>query len=322
MTTTWQSLSGTSFANPELSKQGRQVNEKILTLLNVVDPAGDLFLGKKSGDTVAFRIYGRIAGESTTAIAEQDTIPFTDLPEFHGTGSVDRYGIAIRWTGEREDLDRLDTESPIVNALREHNGRVESKLIYNELVAGRSFGYVPLTATTADFQTDGTLGSAAAVPFTFWHAQNIAKNLIKNNTPFADGENYVCTSSTTMYFDMLMDREAQGFIDVKKYASGGAEGVLRNEKGMVGQLRLVLENHTLDDGIGTGSAFGSGFVTGAEAIKELPVYPMELRATMDLGGDFANQKAIAWQMLKGFKVAFNFSTHGQGSVLHYATSGL
>lgn len=318
----WTAISSTIYGQPELSSQARMINELVTKLLDLVDPSDEFFIGKKSGDSVGFRLVGRISGTADTPIGEFDPVPFMDPPEYVGTGTVDRYAHAIAWTGERADLDRLDNEDTYIKALREHNSRTVNKLIYNALVAGRSFGYVPLTATTANFTTDGTLTGANASPLSFWHMQNITKNLIKRNVPFFDGENYLAALSTTAKFNIAMDTQSGGWIDVKKYASSGAEGVLKNEVGSVGQIRCILDNDVLNDGIGTGSAFGSGFVVGDEAVKEMQVYPMHFRYNDNLGGDFGNQAGIAWQMLLGYKACWNYTSHGQGSICHIATNGL
>lgn len=316
----WTEIDGTIYGNPKLSSQARMVSAKMTKLNDLVDPADDFALGKKSGDSVGFRLVGRISASATTPIGEFTPVPFTKPPYYTGTGTVDRYAQAIAWTGEMEDLDRLDVEDTNVRALNEHYGRTRNSLIDTALTSGRSFTYVSKTSSTYDFNTDGTVTDTAGAAFTLFHAQNLARLLQKNNVPYADGENYILAASVTLKFELLQDAGNQGFVDVKKYAASGAEGILKNEIGTVAQFRVIVDNDALADGIGTGSAFGSGFVCGYEAIKELMVYPMHFRYNGNLGGDFANQKGIAWQSLEGWVVPWNFTTHGQGSICHITSA--
>lgn len=319
----WSSIGSTIYGNPKLSSQARMINEKVTRLLELVSPSKEFYIGKKSGDSVGMRVVGRIPGTADSPIVEGDTVPFGDPPEYHITGQVYRYAHAIAWTGEREDLDRLDNQSTYVKALREHNSRTINKLIYDELVSGRSYTYVPTAAATGEFRTDGSFNSEVAdSPLSFWHAQNIVKNLIKNNVPFFDGENYLAALSTTAKFNVAMDTQSGGWIDVKKYAASGAEGVLQNEVGTVGQIRCILDNDVVDDGVGTSSLYGSGFVVGDEGIHEMQVYPMEFRYNDNLGGDFGNLAGVAWQMLLGYKSIWNHTAHGVGGVCHIGSDGL
>jgi N4-gp56 family major capsid protein len=214
----------------------------------------------------------------------------------------------------------MDVEDAYVKTLNDHAARTINQLIKAELVSGRSYTYVPLTATTADYNTDGTVTSEAAVAFKLWHVQNLAKSIKKSNMAPADGQNYFMAASPTLEFDILQDAGVNGFVDVKKYASGGAEGILDNEIGKVGKFRIVCDNHALDDGVGAGSAFGTAYFVGYEGVKELMVYPVHLRYNGNIGDDFGNLRGIAWQCLCGWKTIWDHDTHGQGSVGHVGST--
>lgn len=318
----WQEITGSIYGNPELSKKARLIARKSTRLMEAVDPPEEFALGKKSGDTVGFRLVGRLTDDSTTALGEFQKLPLTKPPIYHATGSVNRYGLAIAWTGSRADLDRLDVEDMNINVLKDQLALTINKLISTTLVAGRSYTYVAQTASTFTWATDGTVAQTAAIAFSRFHATKVVLKATQVNMPPADGQNYFFFCSPEIEADLLNDVSGNGYVDVAKYASGGAEGVLNGEVGRVGRLRLIVDNdsNSVAQGIGSGSAFGSGFILGAEAIRSIMVYPPEFRVNTNLGNDFGNQSGIAWQTLEGWKVPWNYTTHGQGSVIHYTSA--
>jgi N4-gp56 family major capsid protein len=316
----WAEIESGIYGQPQLSNQARIISEKEMRLFELVTPGEDFYLGKQAGDTIGFRLVGRISGTATTALSEYQKIPMVKPPTYDAQATAARYGIAVPWTGLREDLDRLDVEDTVIATLREHSARTHNALIYNALVAGRSFSYVALTASSGNFTTGGPSGTAAA-DFSAFHARKIKLNMTKNNVPFADAESYHAVISPTMYMGMFADSTAvTGFVDVKKYAADGADGLLNGEIGKYMSTRYIEDNDALPDAIGSGSAFGSGFFCGFDACREVPVYPMRLLANLNLGGDFGQQKAIAWVSLLAYKTVWIHSTHGQGAVVHYTTA--
>lgn len=320
MSELWSSIEGSIYGNPELSKQSRLIAMKQMMLIDAVDPAGEFALNKKSGDKVGFRLTGRISDTSETPLGESQKIPFGKPPIYHGTGQVFRYGFAIPWTGQRADLDRLDVENTNIRTLREHAARTINKLIYDVLVAGRSFTYVAKTSSTYAWKDDGSVADAAVADFSLFHLRKMKLMAKKRNIPTADGKNHFLYGSPRMEDGLLNDTGANGFVDVSKYASGGAEGILAGEIGKIAGTRIVIDNDVLPDDIGTGSVYGSGFMLGEEAAKEMMVYPVHFRANMNLGGDFGNQQALAWQCMLGYKSIWNYTSHGQGSIVHYTSS--
>lgn len=318
-TLSWAEVDATTYGNPELSTKARFISDYEMALFDAVTPGEDFYLGKQSGDSVAFRLYGRISGTGTTPLTEFQKVPMTSIPSYVGSATVYRRGIAVPWTGLREDLDRLDTESSVVWGLRDHSARTHNELIYNELVASRSWCYNATTSSTYGFQETSPAGAAGAA-FSLFHARKIALQLSKQNVPFADGKMYHAFISPTMHNNLFDDTGANGFVDVAKYANAGADGILNGEVGKLMNVRYSVDNHIIPDAIGTGSAFGSGFFLGFDAVREVIVYPMQLLANMNLGGDFGQQKAIAWLSLLAYKVAWIKASHGQGTVVHYTST--
>lgn len=318
----WSEISGTILGQPELSKQTRMKARKMTRLREAVDPATEFNLGKKSGDRVGFKLLGDLPfGTADTPLNETQKVPFAKPPEFTGTGRIYRRAQAIAWTGTRADLDRMDVEDGNIRSLRNHFARVDNKIIYDALLAGRSFTYVAQSASTYTFLSDGTVTQQAQAGFSRFHANKMALELRRKNVPPADGNGYIFFVSPTIEDDLLNDTASNGFIDVKKYANSGAEGILRNEIGRIGPFRVVVDNDRMADQIGQNSVRGSGIVVGFEAIKEiLGPYPVHLRANLNLGGDFGNQAGIAWQSMHGYVVPWNYTTHDQGSVLHYTST--
>lgn len=312
--TTWSQVQGTVYANPELSKKLRVISEKSMKCSALVQPAEDLNLGKKAGEAVALRLMGRISDSGTTALGETTPVPFSRVPEYYLTATVNRYARAVAWTGSMQDLDRMDVKDKTIKALGEHHARTVNAIVYSILVAGRSFAYRPLTASTGTFNTDGTSAGAPTAVMSLWHMQNIARNLLKNNTPYADGNNYLSVISPTLKFNIIQDTAVGGWTDVKKYAPGGVEGVLKNELGSMCNIRFFEDNDAIPDG----ATYGAGFIVGYDAIREVPVYPMHLRFNGNVGDDFGNQQAICWQMLCTWKAIWNFTAHGQGGICHLA----
>lgn len=322
MASTWADLGSGDYTNPELSSKARMLQALESRFFDIVEPADDLALGKNHGDKVAWKIFGRVSGTATSPLTENQTVPFAVLPEYEVSTTVYERGLALSYTGQREDLDRLSIKDPIIKALKDSSSRTHNKLIYDALAAGRSFCYTALTASTRNFTTNGTPTGTAAIGFSAFHAREVVKDLEKVNTPKFDGKGYVCIGSPTMIHGLITDTASGGFIDVKKYTSE-ADGLLTGEIGSFFGTRYIKDNDVLNgslDAIGTGSAFGSGFFLGAEACKEITVYPMELRANSNLGGDFGRQAGIAWLSLLGYKTVKNYTAHGEGTVCHYTTA--
>lgn len=318
---TWEQITGTVFGNEELSKQARMVAHKMMVMKDAVEPASEFLIGKNSGDSVGFRLYGRIPLSSAdTALQETEKVPFGEVPTFHGTGTINRRAFAVPWTGTREDLDRLDVESAIVRALRDHAARVENKVIYDAAVAGRSFSYVADTTSTFEFTTTGTPGVGASSDFLLFHARKLKLSATQNNIPTFDGSNWLFIGSPLIEDGLNSDVAAQGWVDVAKYAPAGAEGALRGEIGRVQRMRFAIDNDIIDDSIGDANAFGSGFLFGEDAIKEMMVYPFHFRVNMNVGDDFGNNKAIAWQSFVDYVVPWNFTSHGDGRIVHYTST--
>lgn len=321
-TQTWAAIEGSIYGNAELSQSARMSPYYQMALFDAVEPASEFNIGKQSGDKVGFRIYGRVAlGAAATALQETEKIPYGTLPTFHVSAQVFRRAFAMSWTGTREDLDRLDLENAIMKALTEHAARVNNKIIYDELVANYSFWYVALTSSTLGFGTNGTVSGTAAAAFSLFHLRKLKLKATQYNIPKFDGQNWLFIGSPNIEDGLNSDVAAQGFVDVAKYAPGGANGALQGEIGKVQQTRFVIDNTPeFADAIGSGSAFGSGFMLGEDAIKEVMVYPMHFRANMNVGDDFANQKGLAWQSMLDYVVPWNYTTHADARYIRYTSA--
>lgn len=321
MSSTWADWGSGVYGNEELSDKGRHRAALKTRLDEATDKASDFNVGRKSGDKVTCRIYGEITEDATAPLGELHRIPMGKPAQYEVTGQIYLRGFATPWTSTLEDLDRLNVESAMVKSLSNHAAKTHNTCIFNELVSGRSFTYVPRTATTGEFNAAGAVAHQATAPWSLWHAQNVSLELERRNVPPAEGINFFAFVSPTIWYNALQDRESGGLTDVKKYASGGAEGILNNEVGSYANARYVIDNHAITDRIGAGTAYGSGFILGLEAIQELMgPFPMHFRANMNLGGNFGLQQAIAWVSFQGWKVLWNYATHGQGSVLHITST--
>lgn len=319
MAFTWADLGGSTYANPELSKQAEFISAKQSKVQQLAVSAGPLGLGKNHGDTVAMKIFGRISTSATTALSENAKVPMTTFPEYTVTATVYQRGIAVPWTKLREDLDRLDVNDTVIHALREHSSRTHNELAYNALVSGRSFCYTATSSSAGNFTTNGSPSGTTASNLYSYHYRDIRKNLMKYNVPAADGDNYVACITPSQYMTLLGDSTAGGFVDVAKYGSK-AEGLLNGEVGSYMKIRFVVDNDIIPDNIGSGSAYGSGFITGLDALREITVQPMMLIANMNVGGDFNRQRAVAWLSLMGWKVPWNYTSHGEGRVCHITSA--
>lgn len=323
MSSSWVSVGGTTFVNPELSKKVRMVSRYQTKMYQVVDPASEFNIGKKSGESVSIRVRGRHTVLSTTALTEFQPIPLQDSPEYYVTATAYRRGAGTAYTGVRADLDRIDTESEVIEALRDQAARTKDKVIYDILVAAHDLWYVALTASTFGFGTNGTPSGTEAVAFTRFHLNKLILKATQYNIPYFDGSNYVFLCSPIIEENVQNDTATNGFVDVAKYDPSRVQGLLAGEFGKLGKVRMVMDNSadlTAWDGVGTGSAFGTGFLCGGDFCKEIMVYPMHFRFQENLGQDFGNQHAIGWQELCGYKVLWNYTAHGQSSFIHYTTA--
>lgn len=322
MSLSWAELASGVYVNPELSDQVRVQAAKKTRLFELVTPAEDFALGKQSGDKVAFKLAARISGTAETALSEFQKIPMYNITQYEAQVQVFRRGIAVPWTKLREDLDRVTVNDLVVQSLREHSARTHNKIISDALVAGASYAYVATGAATKNIATNGTPAASATVPFTAYHARQIKLYLTQQNVPFADGETYHAVCSPTMIMNLFDDVGVNGFVDVKKYSPGGADGALNGEVGSYMGIRFMEDNdsNAVADLIGTGSEFGSGFICGYDACREVIVYPMELIYSDNLGGDFGQQRGVAWVSLLGYKTVWVYASHGQGVVLRYTST--
>ena len=322
MPQTWNSIESSIYGNAELSNRARMIAYKKMTLLDAVEPAGEFALGRKSGDTVGFRLVGRLTTLATTALLETQTVPFQTPPVYHGTAVVARYATAIPWTGTRADLDRLDVEDTNIRTLRDHSARTHNSLINTALVNGRSFTYV-CTGSTASpthaWLDDGTVAGTAARNPQLYDLRKLKLRAVQNNIPPADGKSYWLYGSPQVEDGIISQTDDQSWTDIAKYGPSGSEGVLRGEIGMISSIRVAIDNDVIDDSAGA-TSYGSGFLLGEEAVKEVMVYPSHFRANMNLGGDFGNQQALAWQSMLAYTVIWNYTSHGQGQVVHITSA--
>lgn len=328
MSKTWAEISGGIYGNPELSKQELAIAYRRMKLADAVTPSKEFAIGKRSGDKVGWRLLGRISALATTALTENQKVPFAKAPEYTATATVSRYALAIATTSVRKDVDRIDVDEANIRVLRDNMARTHNYLIWAALVAGRSFCYVATgtaSSPTNSFTTNGTPSGTAARGIQLYDIRQMQFRADQYNIPPADGENYYLYVSPSVKQAFLLDTGSNGFVDVSKYASGGAEGILNGEIGRVGQCRVVMDNDAMNqagvsEGIGTGSAFGTAFMLGEDAVKEVMVYPPHFRLNMNISNDFQNQAGVAWQSLLTYAVEWNYTTHGQGSIIHYVTA--
>ena len=328
MSETWSELSSGYWGNPELSKKELAIAYRMMRLADAVTPSSEYALGKQSGDKVAWRLVGRITQSGTTPILETQKVPFGKPTEYTATSTVYRYAFAIATTALRKDLDRINVDEVNIRTLREHLARTYNALIYAALVAGRSFAYVAtgsVSSPTNTFTTTGTPSGTLNRRFIRYDIVKLARYAEQYNIPPADGEGYIMFVSPSIKEDIMLDTAVNGFIDVKKYASGGAEGVMNGEIGSAGGIRFVVDNDAMNvsgtsEGMGTGSAFGTGFFLGENAIKDVVVYPPHFRLNMNLSNDFNNQAGICWQGLQTWACEWNYTSHGQGQIIHYTTA--
>lgn len=322
MPQSWSEIESGVYGNEELSKNMRMIAPLRAKLLDAVEPGSEFNLGKKSGDKVAVRLVGRISTLATSPLSEFTKIPVSKQPEYEATATVYRRGFGINWTGTREDLDRLDVKNKNIETLRDHSARTHNQVISTAAAAGRSFTYCATTSSAYAFRTDGTVVATANANFSLFHARKLALEADRYNIPPADGEGYFFYATPTIRDNILLDTGTNGFVDIAKYDPSKVGGILNGEIGKVGNLRVVIDNTgAMDDSIGTGSAFGSGFIFGDEALKEvLGPYPVHFRANPNYGGDFGFQKAIAWASFLGYFSPWNYTAHGQGSIIHYTSA--
>ena len=316
----WTEIQSGLWGQPELSKKLRMISRKQTKMYEAVDKATEFNLGKKSGDKVAVRLVGRIATLADTALNEYQKLPFGAAPEYTKQITVYRRGFATSWTGSRADLDRADVDNKSIEALRDQAARTLNKVCYDAAVAGRSFCYNALTASTYGFQGTGSPVGLAVSNYNLYHYRKMKLQAKKYNIPPADGQNWFFVGSPQVEDGLFSDTGTNSFVDVSKYDPSRTAGLLAGEIGKLGSVRFVIDNDVIPDNIGTGSVYCSGFLFGQEALKEVMVYPMHLRYNGNLGGEFGNQQAIAWQAMFGIDTIWNYGSHGQANYIHMTST--
>jgi len=316
MAATWTEISAGVYGNPELSMKARHLAAKQTRMFEVVSPATDFNIGKNSGDRVTTRIVGRLTTLGDTALTELQPVPTFQTPIYEVTGQIYRRALGVLWTGSRADLDRLSVRDETIKALRDNAARTRNKVIYDAFVAQRSFGYVPTSAATRTFTSDGTLAAVSNSPFNWWHAIMLTKDLDNVNSPPADGNNRIMIGRPELESDLLAGSSLTQFVDIARYSEGMVGEILNGEVGKIGRLRLIIDNDVFP--LTTTNSNATAFVCGFEAMKQiLGPYPLHFRVQLNVGMDFGNQSGIAWQSMEGFKTPKTYATHGEGSILHY-----
>jgi N4-gp56 family major capsid protein len=294
---------GGFLANPPLSAKLRHASQPLQKFRQFVDaePAA----GRKRGDTF---LYDKISNIATAggSLTETSTIPKTNYTIIQDSLTITEYGNSIPFTLKGQTLAEVDVPSSVRTVLMNDQAKALDSQAALQFQASDYTAVASTTAVTA-FTTDGTPTIIASANMSDKNVRDVIDKMKIENMPRHSDGNYACIASTNSV------RGLYDFFEQKAEQTG--MGV--SHSGEIGRYygcRFVEETHILSNILGDGTQYGEAIFFGADAVKEGIAIAEGLR--IDIPKDFGRDQAIAWYYLGGFKKTWDYSTDGEGRIIH------
>jgi len=263
--------------------------------------------GAHMGQTLYFDKVSNVASAGRV-ISENEVVPTTSITIYQDTISVYEYSNSIEWTGWLDQLAELDINHIITNALMDDM----SKTL--DYAAGLAFlgADIVYTPTGTNYNpsysvvTNGTPTQTTTRPCNTYDVKNIA-DMMKSTylMPYYSGNEYICVATTSFLRGL---RDDPDWINAKLY--GAPQDLFSGEVGMYYGIRMIEENHILQDLTGGG---GEAVFIAFDPVIEMDIYPEEIQAKVP--EDYGRDRGVRWVWGGGFKKTWNYATEGEARMI-------
>ena len=292
----------------QFSEQIRYAAQPMMKFRQFVD--AEPAMGRNKGDAVLFDKISNISTQGGT-LSETSTIPKRNYTIRQGTLTINEYGNAIPFTLKAKTLAEVTVDDIVKTVLRNDQAKVLDTAAAAQFQTSDWQACVINIATTS-FGTDGALAQTASGNMSDKNVRDVIDELKKGNVPRYDNQgNYICIASTNAI------RGLYDFFEAKAQNTT-MEPLATGEVGKYYGCRFIEETNTLWNNKGSGSDSGEAIFFGMDAVREGIVIPEDIR--IDLPKDFGRDQAIAWYYLGGFVKTWDYSSDGEGRIIHLTST--
>ena len=264
--------------------------------------------GRGRGDTIYFDKNANPSSNGGT-ISETGTIPKTSFTITQGSITMTENGVAIPYTSKLQTLGQISVDESIREALANSIAKV---LDSQCAVAFQTSDYkvqIVNTATTA-FDSASSAPGAAAANMSDKNVRDIVDEMKKINIPKIKSTGlYNCIGATNAI------RGLWDFFEAKAQFTT-LEEIRRGVVGIYYGTAFEEETNILSNVLGT--YYGEAIFFGDDAVMEAVAIGEEIR--MDVPKDHGRDLSLAWYYLGAFQKIWDFSSDGDGRIMHVTTS--
>src|SRR6056297_2464133 len=273
--------------------------------------------GRKNGESVDLVHYKSLDTPADWTLAEQNPMPIDQIEMGKRQITVTEWGRGAEYTNLSEELSKFSPKDALQKALMDQMKRCQD-IACAQAVAQAKIKYIPTGAGAGTWDTDGTASTAMAADLDIDHLGIIRDYLAKDlHAPPYEGGDYVGLFSTTLCRSVKSDAD---FVQWKQYLKDG-DLLYRSEIGKIEGIRIVecTLDEALSNSIGSGSAYGEGFVFGDEAVSRVEAVAPHLRADPNYQSDFGRRKAVAWYGILAYGITWDTANDREAKVIHISS---
>lgn len=277
--------------------------------------------GAHQGATVNLMHVKELPLPTSAQLAEDTRVPIDRIEYGNRAITVVEWGRGVEFTRKAQLLGKFDPQDVIQKRLINQMHRAMDQ------AAGAAFQdpssvpitFIPTSATSGVFDTDGTPSTVATSNLTLDHIGILADYLAGTiHVPPYEGEDYIMLSSRKTLRGIKQDPL---FVQWHQYLQRG-DLFFRGEAGRAENIRMI-EVHletSLSNTAGTSTVLGEAVVFGDEAVARVEVEAPHLRAEMDFQSDFGRKKAVAWYGLLAFASRWATANDGEAKIIRITSA--
>lgn len=270
--------------------------------------------GKNAGESVTLTRVRNMTEPVTAQLDEAMRIPEDEFQLSSTQITVKELGRSIPFTSLSQDLSKFDLDNPIQRKLRD-----QMRLVLDTMAAGAFKAslvkYVPATASTGNFTTNGVPFGAAGSNMNVFHVEEIRDYMYDTLQvpPMEDGK-YVGIFRSLGLRGIKRDTNWE-----KWHQYTDPQAKYTGEVGQLEGIRFIETNHARAlDKIGTADVLGEGVVFGEDSIALAEAMTPELRAAIPQ--DYGRSKGIAWYGILEFGPIWNTANPGEARTIHVSST--
>ena len=256
--------------------------------------------GKNMGESVTLTRFAHIAEQATTAVSELSPLPEANFAMSTHQITVTERGLAVPYTGKLEALSKFNIENAVQKTLTEQMRLVLDSLAFTAAKT-TNVKYVPVTATTGNFDFDGTPTGTASVDLAYFHVEDMSQRMFDSLViPHHSNDQYVGIFRAKTLQTLRRDSQ---FVSWNQF--NNAEKKARGEIGTIEEIRLLKTNHKAAGALPDAGSnnFGEGIVFGQDAVTMVEAEAPHLRA--GIPSNYGRFRGIAWYGIFGFGLDFD-----------------